>query len=76
VAAVSGQQEHIQATHPRIWLTPQVKSRLQAKKSARDPSWLRLKARADTLATYKIYPYIDANRTNEPSRYKLRQVRS
>ncbi len=49
-------------------MTHAVKARLLAKKRANDPSWLKLKARADTLAAYSIYPYVDANRTNEPDR--------
>ena len=54
------------ASHPRIWLTPATKGRLLARKRSGDPSWLKLKARADTLARYSIYPYTDANRSNEP----------
>src|SRR5438132_534989 len=44
-------------THPRLLLTAAEKTRLLAKKNANDPSWQALKARADTLATYRIHPY-------------------
>ncbi len=48
------------ATHPRLLFDAAGKVRLLAKKNASDPSWLALKARADTLATYTIYPYKSA----------------
>lgn len=53
-------------THPRILITPAVRARLQAKVAANDPTWLALKAQADTLATYTIFPYTYANRNAEP----------
>jgi hypothetical protein len=53
----------VNASRPRLLLTATDKARLLAKKSANDPSWVALKARADTLATYSILPYKSA--TNE-----------
>lgn len=53
-------------THPRILLTPAIKSQLMARKNANDPRWLKLKARADVLKTYSIFPYKWATRTTEP----------
>ena len=47
----------VNLAHPRLLLTAADKARLLAKKNANDPSWLALKARADTLATYSINPY-------------------
>ena len=44
-------------THPRLLFDTAGKARLLAKKNANDPSWLALKAQADTLATYTIHPY-------------------
>src|SRR6266545_6377409 len=54
-------------THPRLLLAAAEKSRLVAKKNGNDVSWQALKARADTLATYAIYPYKFATRTTEPA---------
>ena len=54
------------STHPRLLLTPAIMTRLLAKKSANDPAWLALKARADVLTTYSIFPYKYATRTQEP----------
>jgi len=54
------------SSHPRLLLTPAEKSRLLAKKNANDPSWQALKARADTLATYAIFPYKYDRRSEEP----------
>ncbi|MEP7236201.1 MAG: hypothetical protein ABI778_12980, partial [Ignavibacteriota bacterium] len=51
------------STHPRIWLTPAIKSGLDARKNANDPRWLELKAKADLLKTYPILPYSPENRT-------------
>jgi hypothetical protein len=45
------------ATHPRLLFNTAGKPALLAKKTADDPSWQALKARADTLATYAIAPY-------------------
>lgn len=53
-------------THPRLLLTSTIKAQLLAKKNAGDPTWTALKSRADSLATYSIYPYIYANRWREP----------
>jgi hypothetical protein len=47
----------VNAARPRLMMTAADKARLLAKKNANDPSWVALKARADTLATYSIYPY-------------------
>ena len=54
--------------HPRLLFNSAGKSRLLAKKDANDPSWQALKARADTLATYTIFPYKFATRSTEPDR--------
>jgi hypothetical protein len=53
-------------SHPRLLLTPAEKSRLLAKKNANDPAWQALQARADTLATYTIFPYKYDSRSEEP----------
>ncbi len=55
----------IHAAHPRLLLTPESTARLRARVAAGDPSWLALKAQADTLATYTILPYDYARRTTE-----------
>src|SRR6266536_1778844 len=39
------------SNHPRIWLTGTIRPQLLARKSANDPSWAKLKAQADELAT-------------------------
>jgi hypothetical protein len=54
------------AGHPRVMLTPSIKAALQAKMSAGDPAWLALKAQADQLASYKIFPYVFATHSQEP----------
>jgi len=54
------------STHPRLLLTPTITDRLIAKRNANDPAWLALKARADLLATYSIFPYKYATRSQEP----------
>lgn len=56
----------VTAAHPRIYLTPAEMTRLLAKKSANDPSWIALKSQADLLKTYTINPYTYATRTQEP----------
>ncbi|MDE3246602.1 MAG: Ig-like domain-containing protein, partial [Acidobacteriota bacterium] len=53
-------------THPRLLFSEAGKSRLLAKKNAGDPSWLALKARADTFATYTINPYKSASSSAAP----------
>ncbi|HEY8686954.1 MAG TPA: hypothetical protein VIO57_15230, partial [Chloroflexota bacterium] len=53
--------------HPRLLLTDAEKSRLLAKKNANDVSWQALKARADTLATYTVYPYKFATSSDAPA---------
>ena len=53
-------------THPRLLLTAAEKTRLLAKKNANDPSWLALKTRADSLATYSINPYKFATSSAAP----------
>lgn len=45
------------ATHPRIFLTPTLLSRLRAKAAANDPDWLDLKAEADQLVTWAVPAY-------------------
>ncbi len=52
-------------SHPRLLLTPTIRTQLLAKKNANDPTWQSLKARADTLVTYSILPYIYITRTTE-----------
>src|SRR5437762_2502872 len=42
------------------------KTRLLARRNANDPSWQALKARADTLATYRILPFKSASRNDAP----------
>jgi hypothetical protein len=53
-------------THPRLLFDSAGKARLLAKKTANDPSWQALKARADALATYTINPYTFANNSSSP----------
>jgi hypothetical protein len=53
-------------THPRLLFDTPGKARLLAKKNANDPSWLALKARADTLAGYSINPYTFADSGSAP----------
>ena len=53
-------------THPRLLFTVAGKGRLLAKKTASDPSWQALKARADTLAAYTINPYKSATSSTAP----------
>lgn len=52
--------------HPRLLLDAAGKVRLIAKKTANDPSWQALKARADTLATYSINPYTFDTSSSSP----------
>ena len=66
VQATVARADPVISAHPRLLLNASEKTRLLAKKNANDPSWLALKARADTLATYSIYPYKFATRTTEP----------
>jgi len=47
----------VNASRPRLMMTAADKARLLARKDANDPLWVALKARADALATYAIYPY-------------------
>jgi len=54
------------ATHPRLLFNTAGKARLIAKKNANDPTWLALKAQADTLAGYSINPYVSANASDAP----------
>ena len=65
--AVQANADPVTATHPRLLLTAAEKTRLLAKKNANDPSWLALKARADTLATYSINRYKFASRNDAPA---------
>jgi hypothetical protein len=46
-----------QVAHPRIWLDAPTTARLQALVAANDPTWVALKAHADTLLTYTIPAY-------------------
>jgi hypothetical protein len=45
------------STHPRILLTPSIKTQLVARRNANDPNWLRLKAQADLLKTYPVLQF-------------------
>jgi hypothetical protein len=54
-------------THPRVLLTPAIKSQLLARRNANDPRWLKLKAQADLLKSYSILQYKWATRTDEPN---------
>jgi hypothetical protein len=56
----------VHTAHPRLLLTPSAMAKLLAKKNANAPSWQALKSQADTLATYKIFPYKYATRSEEP----------
>ena len=56
----------VNASHPRLLLTAANRTRLLAKRDANDPSWMALKARADTLATYSIHPYKFATNSQAP----------
>src|SRR5712691_12269330 len=67
VQATVARADPVINTHPRLLLTDAEKSHLLAKKNANDVSWQALRARADTLATYSIYPYKFATRTTEPA---------
>lgn len=66
VATTTARAAAVISTHPRLLLNSAEKIRLLAKKNANDVSWQALKARADVLATYSIYPYTCATRTTEP----------
>src|SRR5438128_2391101 len=66
-ATLSASGLPVVATHPRVLLTPAIKNQLMARKNANDPRWLKLKARADVLKTYSIFPYKWATRTTEPN---------
>ncbi|MBS1827889.1 MAG: hypothetical protein JST93_21450 [Acidobacteria bacterium] len=44
-------------SHPRLLLSTAEKNRLLAKRTANDPAWLALKARADSLATFPVAQY-------------------
>ena len=55
------------STHPRLLFEAAGRVRLLAKKNANDPSWLALKARADTLASYTIHPYTFATSSDAPA---------
>lgn len=56
----------VTTARPRILLTPARVAQLRAKETGGDPAWLALKARADTLSAYRIFPYNYANRSDEP----------
>ncbi len=56
----------VTTARPRILLTPARVAQLRAKVTGGDPDWRALKARADTLAADRIFPYTYANRSNEP----------
>src|SRR3954453_22013170 len=57
IQATGASAQSVINSHPRLLLTAAEKTRLMAKKNANDPSWLALKARADSLAAYRIHPY-------------------
>ena len=65
-AAFSIAADPVITAHPRLLLSAAEKSRLTTKKNANDPSWQALKARADTLAGYAIFPYKAATRNSAP----------
>lgn len=48
----------VNPAHPRLLLSPAIKSALLAKKNTSDPSWLALKAQADALAGVPVHPYV------------------
>ena len=52
--------------HPRLMVVLEDVPILKAKAAAAGPGWLALKPLADQLASYAIYPYEYASRTNEP----------
>lgn len=52
------------AGHPRLLLTPAIKTTLLAKVQANDPTWTALKTRADILLTYPITQYKTATAYN------------
>lgn len=66
LTAIDAAAAAVIATHPRLLFDTAGKARLIAKKNANDPAWLVLKARADVLAAYPIYPYTFDTRTTEP----------
>jgi hypothetical protein len=45
------------ATHPRLWLRPDVVRRLKAKAAAGDPDWLALRKEADRLSQSAVASY-------------------
>jgi len=53
-------------THPRLLFNTAGKAPLLTKKNTNDPSWVALKARADTLAGYTIHPYTYATSSESP----------
>lgn len=65
--AASIRPAQVRDARPRLLLSTTDLTRLQAKKNANDAAWLALKARADELAAYQIFPYSHANRTDEPA---------
>lgn len=66
VHAAAARADAVISAHPRLLLTATEKTRLLGKKNAGDASWQALKARADTLATYSIYPYKFASSSDAP----------
>jgi hypothetical protein len=66
VFSISAVADPVIATHPRLLFDSVGKARLLAKKNANDPTWLALKAQADTLATYSIHPYEFATSYESP----------
>lgn len=66
LGAAGVQADPVIATHPRLLFNTAGKARLLAKKNANDPSWVALKARADTLATYSVQQYKFATSSSSP----------
>ena len=65
-SATGASADPVIPTHPRLLFDSAGKPRLLAKVTASDASWLALKARADVLATYAIYPYEYATSSDSP----------
>lgn len=63
-AAASGLP--VKAAHPRLLFDAAASARLLPKKTANDPAWRALKAEADRLVGYAIFPYKYDTRWEEP----------
>lgn len=62
----AGAPAPVRPERPRLLLDQATLARLKARRSANDASWQALKARADTLATYRVLKYEYDTRTDEP----------